>query len=660
MESVPREIRFRFDQYEVDLSAAELRRNGRRVPIQDKPLRLLAYLSHRAGQVVTRREIQEHLWPPDTTVVFEDGLNTAVKKLREALNDDPEKPRYIETVRRRGYRFLGEVQAVPHLTIEADSIPPLQEASVQTSSPASLLPLPVSAPRTRFTAIWPTAAAVICLFAVGLTFRHYRKVVSASVETPHPHAIAVLPIANLTGDPRRDYLCDGVTEEIIARLGEEDPSSLRVIARTSAMSFRNTTMTARQIGDALGVDYLLEGTLQGDGDHLRLIERMVRSSDQSQLWTQTYLGGVSQLQEIESTIADRSAQSVPGAHPLHSGAAPFVVSGEAHDLYLQGLYSLAQRRRTAFDSALLSFGEAIQKEPRYAQAYAQLAVTYNLMGQYDWMRQEQARSQGRAAALQALAITPDLVEAKAALGFSYWFYDWDSIRGESELASAVEHDPNNVDAHHWLAMVLMTNGQTQRAEEQMHEALALDPRSLILNTNLGWVHYMGRRYTQALQELTAVETQSPMFSTAHHKLQPVAYMLGDKQRAWDELYAQLQITSTPEFTDRIARVYARDGYTAAMKALVTTPGDNVFYSNPAEDALDYMFAGDRDGALQSLQLGLRNHDGWMVFIAADPAFEPLHKDPAYQRIMERVRSAPQDNQDPVHPLTTASKPSNGS
>jgi len=640
MESLSGELRFRFDQFEVDLPAAELRRNGRRIPIQDKPLRLLAYLSQRSGQVVSRHEIQEHLWPPDTTVVFEDGLNTAVKKLREALNDDSEKPRYIETVRRRGYRFLGEIQAVPDPASAPVPDPLIQDTISATALPTQTLPLPAHPSLFNLSpGIWPVAAVAICLFAIGLIFHHYKRVVSASVEPPHIHSIAVLPIANLTGDAKRDYLCDGVTEELIAKLGEEDPRSLRVIARTSAMTFRNTTLTARQIGDALGVDYLLEGTLQGDDDHIRLIERMVRISDQSQLWAQTYSGGASQLQEIESSIADRGAQSLPGVHLSISGKAPLVVGGEAHDLYLQGLYALAQRRRASFESALVSFGEAVQKEPHYAQAYAQLAVTYNLMGQYDWMRQEEARSQGRAAALQALALDPGIVEAKAALGFSYWFYDWDSKHAESELASAVEHDPNNVDAHHWLAMVLMTNGQTGRAEEQMHEALALDPRSLILNTNLGWVHYMGGQYTQALQEMTAVEKQNPSFSTAHHKLQPVAYMLGDKQRAWDELHTQLELTATPELADDIARVYAKSGYSAALKALIFTDRQTTYYSNAAEDATDLFLAGDRDGALRSLQKGLREHDGWMVFVPADPVFAPLHKDIAYQQIVQQVRNA---------------------
>jgi len=172
----------------------------------------------------------------------------------------------------------------------------------------------------------------------------------------------------------------------------------------------------------------------------------------------------------------------------------------------------------------------------------------------------------------------------------------------------------------------------------LHEALALDPRSLILNTNLGWVHYMGGRYAQALQEMTAVEQQNPSFSTAHHKLRPVAYLLGDQQRSWSELQAEMKINAAPATAQRIEHIYSREGYAAALKALVTS-GDTNSYSNADEDALELVLAGDRDGAIRSLQQGLRNHDGWMVFVAADPAFIPLHKDLAYQQIVAEVRNA---------------------
>ena len=641
--------RFRFDQFEVDLSAAELRRNGRRVPIQDKPLRLLVFLSQRPGEVISRSEIQEHLWPPDTTVVFEDGVNTAVRKLREALNDNSEKPRYVETVRLRGYRFLGKIRTVPPdlPPAPAPETPPapasvtIDEPEAVPSPPA----LPIAPPRTRPTMRWVSAIVGGLAIAATITaavVRHYR-VAAALADSARPHAIAVLPIANLSGDPKLSYLSDGATEEIIARLGDEDPESVRVIARTSAMAFRDSKLTIGEIGQALGVDYLLEGTFQGDRSHLHLIIRLVRASDQSQLWTRSYIGTPAELQEFENDIADRAARSLPGTRKPGSEPQQTIVTAEAHDLYLRGLYALGQRSKAGFETALVDFGDAVQHEPRYPEAYAELAVAYNLMGQYGWMRQDEARSQGKAAALQALALDPTLAEARAALGFSYWYYDWDSPRGRDELTSAVARQPNNVDAHHWLAMVLITTGQLPAAEQQMREAIKLDPASPILKTNLGWVHYTEGRFPLAVQEMQAVTRQNPQFLSAHYKLIPAAYLMGDRRLAWSETQTFLRLSGATKLVDEITQVYQKDGYNAGMKALLASPVDTASYANPVELAKKYLSVDDTPDAIRELQAGLDARNGWMIFIRTDPAFAPLAHDPAFTRILAAVKPPPSPN-----------------
>jgi DNA-binding winged helix-turn-helix (wHTH) protein/TolB-like protein len=647
--------RFRFDHFEVDVPAAELRRNGRKVPIQDKPLHLLAFLSQHSGQVVSRIEIQHYLWPQDTTVSFEDGLNTAVRKLREALHDNCEKPRYIETVRRRGYRFLADVQTLPDEadTAEPQPAPAIEPPQLPTTEPhqsaavsepllavAEAIP-PVPSPALLGQPAGPSLLlstaglimAIAACVAAGIWLVHHNRVVAAA---GRPYAVAVLPIANLTGNPKLNYLTDGVTEEIIARLGDVDPESVRVTGRMSAMSFRNTRSTAREIGSRLGVGYLLEGTFQGDEKNLRLFVQMVRTSDQSQLWTRTYSGSAAQLPEFEREIADLGARSLPGARAPGDAAQPTPVSAEVHDLYLQGLYAVAQRSQAGFQTALLTLRGAVQKEPRYGEAYAELAVSCNLMGQYDWMAQEEARSQGRAAAMQALALDPTLAEARAALGFSYWFYDWDSERALDELRSAVARQPNNVDAHHWLAMVLLTSDQLDQAEEQMREALTLDPASPILQTNLGWVHYTQGRFPLAVRELTDVLKQSPKFIPAHFKLLSASYMMGDQDRAWEEVQTIARLAYPAETFERMNQAHAKGGLAAALKLLVATPA-GAFYANDVDQARELMFAGDSVGALRKLQDGARSHDGWMVFVPIDPAFGPLRKEPVFTRIAEDVQ-----------------------
>jgi TolB-like protein/Tfp pilus assembly protein PilF len=468
-----------------------------------------------------------------------------------------------------------------------------------------------------------------------LVYQNHQQ--AGAADAARPHAIAVLPIANLSGNANLSYLCDGATEEIIARLGDEDPVAVRVIARTSAMSFRDTKLNARQIGRALGVDYLLEGAFQGEEKHIRLIERLIRTSDQTELWSKTYIGGPDQLQSFENDIADRAALTLPGTRKPGGPPQQTVVTAEAHDLYLQGLYAVGQRSRSGFESALVSLGNAVQREPRYAEAYAELAVCYNLMGQYGWMRQDEARSQGKAAALQALALDPTLAEARAALGFSYWFYDWDSDRGREELANATARQPNNVDAHHWLGMVLLTSGQLSDSEREIREALKLDPASPILHTNLGWVHYTQGRFPLAVQEMSAVLKQNPGFISAHYKLISAAYMMGDRRRGWQEVQALNRLDSVSGLQGRAGAVYQKDGESAALKMIVDTPDDGS-YKNEVEEARYLMFANDPAGAVQQLQKGMQRHNAWLIFVPTDPAFAPLRKDPAFQQIVATVQS----------------------
>jgi TolB-like protein/DNA-binding winged helix-turn-helix (wHTH) protein len=685
MNAPNRENAFRFGQYEVDLPAAELRKNGRKISIQDKPLRLLEYLARRPGEVVTRAEIQRHLWPEDTTIDFEDGLNTAVKKLREALNDSSEKPRYIETVPRRGYRFVAVVEILPdtrqsglargkadgtgseaanrHGNGDAGSpdgeVAPaavrdsakissansggdaeLSMAHLRTAGAGAPIPgLPERFAATKVRWTWlAIAVAVVAVAASGWFLRVRRRMQNEPAEA----SIVVLPFANLTGDSHRDYLSDGVTEEVIMRLAAMNADDMRVIARTSAMAYRGTAMTARQIGDQLGVGYLMEGSLQQDGEQVRVIAQLVRVSDQTHLWAKSYEGGVGQLQEFENDIANSAAQSLLGEHAKGLASDQTIVGTQAYDLYLQGLSALSQRSLAGFELALEDFSKSVQLEPKFARAYAELADTYNLMGQYNWMRQDEARTQGRAAALQALAIDPSLAEARAALGFSYWFYDWDNKSAERELSSAVAREPSNVDAQHWLSMVMLTSGRFREAEEHLGAALSLDPNSLILQTNLGWIHYTEGNFAIAVREMRKVEEQHPDFLSARLKLWYAYSLMHDEPKAWEEYRYIVRAITTPQLDAKVEHAFKVSGYTAALKTLASGD-DDMSYANYADRARLLDFAGDKNGAILELQRGVKEHDGWMIFVPTDPAFRSMRGDERFQAIarqIERIEQAP--------------------
>jgi TolB-like protein/DNA-binding winged helix-turn-helix (wHTH) protein/Flp pilus assembly protein TadD len=640
-----------FGPFSLDAQTGELTRNGLRVRLQPQPARMLILLTDTPGALVTREEIRRQVWGTDTLTDLEQSINFAIRQIRAALRDAPDNPTYLETISKRGYRFIAPVSE----TVVEDKRDPSNrdtkdasttrdvaqknsEGTLPISFPSPMAsPSALSSPARKQTRLIQTvfllgSFAGICLLLVFLFVRYKKRVAVARDDS-----IAVLPFVNLTGDPSLEYLSDGMTEEMITRLAKLDPAHLKVIARTSAMSYKDTHKTAQQIGQDLNVQYLMEGSLQKRDNQVRVIAQLIRVSDQMHIWAQPYDGQLDQLVTFENQIT----RSVANSLALHLSAASMEghipVGSQAHNDYLQGIYALSQRSKQDFERAMQSFSYAIQEDPQYADAYAQLAVTYNLMGQYNWMRQDEARSQAKAAALQALTLDDTSGEAHAALGFSEWFYDWNSIDAEKQMLRAIELEPNNVDAHHWYSQLLMTEGRLDESERQMHAALALDPNSLILRTNLGWIHYTARNYPLAIEEIKLVVTQNPGFLTAHYKLWWIYSVIHDEPHAWQEFQIVARSISSPEQGAKVLSAYKTTRYAGALLTLAGA-GDSNYYGNRVDAARCMIFAGNSADALRELGIGLKQHDGWMIFVPTDPAFDPLHSDPSYLLIVKNLRN----------------------
>lgn len=635
MATTPVHLGYRIGPFTLDLRSGELTRNGRRIRLQEKPRSLLIAFAQRPGEVITRAELHDRLWPEDTFVDFEDGLNTAMRKLREALDDDPQEPRFIETVRGRGYRFVAQVEVMPG-TEEAPVAPQSAPASVPIpiDSGAQFSPAAPSEPPAPDKRRWPTvvfvvAGCVVIAAAVTLAIRWrnaHRPLIS----------VAVLPLANITGDPSRNYVCNGITEELIAQLGQLSNSRLRVIAPASSLTYANTTKSAQQIGQELGVQYLIKGSLQQQGANVRVAVGLMRVDDQARIWGDVYDGDLSELFEFETAIAD----SVGHALSLKVPSAPQVEyrpgKYEAHDAYLKGLYFVSQRNKAGFDQAIESFSNAVAIDPRYAEAYAQLASAYNLMGQYSWMDPKNARSQAWAAAEQALSLDPSLAQAHEALGFSLFFYDWDSIAAEAEFHKAIALDPRNVDAHHHYEQLLMTAGRFPEAEEQMREALEIDPRSLILRTNLGWLYSFEGRYPAAIHQMQSVVDENPDFFTAHYKLWWAYSDAGDTTNGEVQFRWVVGALTRANTAKTITTVLQANGYRAALREFATASDMN-YYGNIVDGARCLAYAGDREGALHLLDDAFRAHEGWMMYVPHDPAFSALQNDPRFRQIVAEVK-----------------------
>ena len=634
MASIPTPVKaaYRFGPFVLDLRSGDLSRNGRPIRLQEKPRSLLLALAERHGELVSRKELHEHLWPNDTFVDFEDGLNAAMSKLREALNDDPQSPRYIETVRGRGYRFMARMDAVAEaeeMAIAAGTAP----ASVATL-PAVSQAEPVAAAGRSHLRQMAVAALLACVALAGAVLIAVRWRAAHA----RPASIAVLPFANMTGDASHDYVCNGITEELIARLGHLSPGQLRVIAPTSARTYANSSKSAQQIARELKVQYLIEGSLQQQGANVRVVAQLIRAEDQSQLWASIYQGDLSDQFEFESSVAD----SVGHALSLHVPAlAPSQYRPdkyEAHDAYLKGLYFFSQRTRHGFEQAIANFSNAVAIDPRYAGAYAQLADAYNLMGQYSWMDPQDAQSLGWAAAQQAFSLDSSLAEAHAALGFSLWYYKWDITSAEAEFRKAIELEPENVNAHHWYAQLLMTAGRFSEAEQQMQAALDVDPRSPILRVNLGWLYEYEGRFSQAVEQVRSVLAENPNFPAAHYKLWYIYSAMGDSNHGGEELPWVVQSIADPQHQQMIDAVYRNQGYVAALREF-GAGNDLRYYGSLVDAARCLAAAGDNGGALQALERAYNMREGWMIYVRADPAFNALHSNPQFQQLIDKVQKS---------------------
>ncbi len=620
---------YRFGPFALDPRSGDLSRNGRPVRLQEKPRSLLLALVERRGELVGRRELHERLWPNDTFVDFEDGLNAAMSKLREALDDDSQSPKYIETVRGRGYRFVAEVEVIGETeTLSPEpSVPLAPEPWPETPA----MPPPFPAERmglvTKIMAVMLSA----CIAAGGvLLFVRWRTAQA------RPVSIAVLPFANMTGDASRDYICNGITEELIVRFGHLAPGQLRVIAPASAQTYANSGEPAQQIGRELDVQYLMEGSLQQQGASIRVAAQLVRVDDQSRVWANVYEGDLSDQFAFEESVADSVAHVLPLRVPALTRAEYRPGKYEAHDAYLKGLYFFSQRTKQGFQQAIESFSNAVAIDPKYAEAYAQLADTYNLIGQYSWMNPRDARSLAWAAAEQALSIDPSLAEAHAALGFSYWYYQWDFEDAEIEFRRALVLEPANVDAHHWYEQLLMTAGRFHEAEQQMHAALDVDPRSRILRTNLGWLYEYEGRFAPAIQQVNGVLAENPNFLAAHYKLWYIYSAMGDQTHASEEFQWVVNAIADPAHRQKMQVLFRNQDYRAALREFAL--GDDMeYYGSIVDGARCLAAAGDSTGALRLLERAYQVREGWMVYVQADPAFAGLRADARFQQLINQVR-----------------------
>jgi TolB-like protein/DNA-binding winged helix-turn-helix (wHTH) protein/Flp pilus assembly protein TadD len=629
--------RLRFGVFELDLRAGELRKHGMRVRLQEQPFQVLATLLQHPGEVVTREELQKKLWPADTFVDFDHGLNKTINKIREALGDSAESPRFVETVSRRGYRFLAEVRVADRAPIRGPAPAPTPHPIPETRERLDTTgksPTPESVPPPH---PWKITAIVALLVAVSFaTWKLY----SWKHPTPLVRSLAVLPLESLSNDASQDYFADGMTDELISDLGQI--RALRVISRTSVMAYKRARKPLPEIARELGVDAVVEGTVLRSGDQVRITAQLIEAATDKHLWSRSYEGQLRDTLALQNQVAQAIADQIRinlNSQERVALKSVRVVNPQAYESYLKGRYFWNKRTADSLKVALAYFNQAIDEDPRYAQSYSGLADTYALLGdwQYAVMTPKEALPRAKAAATKALELDSSLGEAHNSLAFCLDGFDWDFSAAEKEFQQAIELSPGYATAHHWYAWHLSLMGRYDEAIVEMGKAKNLDPLSLIINADLAELLLLARSYDESIRQSRKTIEMDPNFALAHNQLGQAYFQKQMRDEAITELQKAVQLSSgSPTCLANLARAYAASGRKSEAARLLTdlkkssSPG----YSHASEIAVVYLALGDKNQAMTWLEKGYEERFNPGVLLR--PGFDPLRSDPRFQELVRRI------------------------
>ncbi len=613
-----------FGGFQVDLRAGELRKQGRRVKLQEQPFQLLAILLERPGEVITREELHKRLWPADTFVDFDHGLNIAVNKLRQALGDSADEPRFIETLPRRGYRFLA--------IIEEPAVP----APLLEESPAD--------PRPARRSKWPAIIAALALAALvfgGIRVKGWWGRRSASPAARPIESLAVLPLENLSGDPQQEYFADGMTDELITCLAQI--STVRVISRTSVMRYKGARkLLLPEIGRELGVDAVVEGSVARSGNRVRVRAQLIRASTDQHLWAESFereMQDVLLLQsEVASAIARQIQVKLAMQQPVRLGGAG-LIQPAAYEAYLKGRLAWNKRSEAGIQEGIDYFQQAISIEPSYAAAYSGLADSYTTLGYLSYLSPTESFPRAKTAATKALALDAALAEPHASLAYGELYFDWDWAEAEKEFKKAIALNPSYATAHHWHSVYLTAMGRPEEAMAAIRRAQQLDPLSIIIPTDIGFQLYYTRRYDEAIQQLKSILQVNPAFPLAHLWLGRAYQQKGAYQEAISEFnQAEKVLRDWAPVVAAVGYVQGKAGLRAdALKTseqLKRLSGKK--YVTAYGIALVYAGLGDKNRAFAWLSKAVEERTHWLVWLKLDPRWDDLRSDPRFEQLVRRV------------------------
>jgi len=616
-----------FGRFRVDAAKRVLLRDGEPVLLPPKAFETLLRLLQEAGQVVTKPELMAAVWPD--TFVEENNLNQCVSILRRALGDSPDGTPRVETIPRRGYRFVGPV-------IERDREGDGPGSGAPPAGTGPPQPERRSASRGRPRRVFALALLVAVLGPAVLLLRR-------SHAPPPIRSLAVLPFENLSGNAQEDYFAEGFTETLITNLARIQ--SLRVVSRTSVMHYKGSRATIPAIAHELGVDGVIEGTVLREGSRVRVTAQLVRVDSDSHLWADTYERETRDVLELQNEVArsivrEVRAKLTPQEHQVLNRARQ--VDPESYELYLKGRYFWNKRTQQTIPKAIEYFQRAVDKDPGYAAAYSGLADCYSSSGfSYDLasLAPIEAFTKAKAAAATALQIEDGLPDVHNSLGFIKLTHDWDFAGAEAEFKRALELDAKLANTHHWYAHYLIAIGRKDEALAESKRALELDPLSLILNTHLGWHYVMAHDYDNATAQLLKTLDLDSSYGLAHWYL-GLAY---EQKLMYPEAIAQLKradglLGRHLAVEGDLAHAYAVSNNEAEARKVLDDLSrlSRQRYVSPFEIALIHFGLGRKDEGFDWLDRAYRERADLLVYLKDDPRLDPVHTDPRFRDLLRRV------------------------
>jgi TolB-like protein/Flp pilus assembly protein TadD len=567
----------RFESFELDVRSRELRKGKQRIRLQEQPFEILRLMLERPGDVVTREELARHLWPKGTFVDFEHSLNAAVKRLRAALGDDADNPRFVETLPRRGYRFI---------------------ASLRDGETVAILP----------------------------------------VTSDYKARLAVLPFANLSGDPGQEYFSDGLTEEMILQLGRLGRGRIAVISRSSSTVFKGSGRRAREIGEVLRADYLLEGSVRREADRVRITAQLVETRSEAHLWTDAYERSLTDCLSVQAEVAARIARSLAvellpeqPVQPSHDAA--------SYQTYLKGRYYWNLPGDQGFAQAIDYFNQACQSDPTFAAAHADLARTHTARAEYYNLVPRTALETARPIAERALELDPHLAQAHLAVANIRAMLDWDWNAAEAGFRQAIALNPSSDGAHRWYGLLLAGLGRSSEAVRESQRARELDPLCLVVGTSDAWTRYIAGDYEAAIDVCRYVMDMQRHFTPTWRVLGASLIQMGRVAEGVAELEAAAAMASTdPVLLAWLAHAKATRGECGVAKTILAAlDGMRQERYVPAYHlALAHVGLGDLDEAFRQLDAACEERDPALVNLNRDPRFDPIRSDARFAVLLSRV------------------------